>query len=116
MAQQPPRTRPIPPETLRYAAATTGISEAELLDRLEQALGQLPAEEHSAAMVAFGFAMGTPGVAAELGLSENDAEALSRSALQLLRGALADVDLDAAQSEHPRLPPRRRSTGRYLGE
>lgn len=93
---------------LRHAAASEGVFEAELLDRLEQALAALPAAERSAAVVAFGLAEGSAGVAAELTLSAEDAEALSRSALQLLRGALADLDVDEPQV-HPRVARRRRS-------
>lgn len=92
---------------LRHAAASDGISEAELLDRLEQALAALPAAERSAAVVAYGLAEGSAGVADELALSPDDAEALSRSALQLLRGALADVDPDEPEI-HPRVARRRR--------
>lgn len=97
----------MPPETLRHAAASEGTSEAELLERLEEALAALPAAERSAAVVAFGLAEGSAGVADELALSAEDAEALSRSALQLLRGALADVDVDQPQV-HPRVARRRR--------
>jgi hypothetical protein len=46
-------------------------------------------------------------VADDLGLSEPEADALTRSAVQLLRGALADVDLDEPQV-HARLEQRRR--------
>ena len=83
------------------------MSEAELLDRLERALAALPPAERSAAVVAFGMDEGTAGVAMELELSEEDAEALSRSALQLLRGALADCDLDEPRI-HPRVARRAR--------
>lgn len=110
MSREHPRLRPVPPETLRHAAAAEGVSDAELLDRLETALAGLPPAERSAAVVAFGLAEGADGVAEELGLSADDAEALSRSALQLLRGALADVDLDDEPQVHPRLPRRRRRT------
>lgn len=44
-------------------------------------------------VTALGYAEGVEAVAQEQGLSAGQAEALTRSALQLLRGALADCDL-----------------------
>ncbi len=104
---RPPRCRPVPPAALQNALATGGTADAELLQRLEDALAALPPAERSAAVVAFGLAEGAPGVADELGLTAEDAEALSRSALQLLRGALAGLDL-AEPGVHPSLPKARR--------
>jgi DNA-directed RNA polymerase specialized sigma24 family protein len=74
--------------------SSDGLSDEELVARLYEALATLPPAERAAAVVAFGLGEGAPGVAEELGLDEGDAEALTRNALQLLRGALADVDLD----------------------
>jgi len=74
--------------------ASEGISDEELVARLYDALAALPPAERSAAVVAFGFAEGPGGVAEELGLDPEDADALTRNALQLLRGALGDLDLD----------------------
>ena len=74
--------------------SSEGVSDEELVARLYDALATLPPAERSAAVVAFGFAEGSGGVAEELGISDEDAEALTRNALQLLRGALDDVDLD----------------------
>jgi DNA-directed RNA polymerase specialized sigma24 family protein len=74
--------------------ASEGVSDEELVARLYDALAALPPAERSAAVVAFGFGEGCGGVAEELGLNAEDADALTRNALQLLRGALADVDLD----------------------
>ena len=71
------------------------MSEAELLSRLEEALNALPPEERAAAVVAYGLGEGSTGVAVELDLETQDAEALARSALQLLRASLADVDTEA---------------------
>jgi DNA-directed RNA polymerase specialized sigma24 family protein len=51
-------------------------SAAELLERLEAALAALPPAERSAAVVAYGLAEGSAGVADELSLSTEDAEAL----------------------------------------
>jgi len=74
--------------------ASDGVSDEELVARLYDALAALPPAERAAAVVAFGFSEGSGGVAAELGISDDDADALTRNALQLLRGALGDVDLD----------------------
>lgn len=93
--QRPPRLRPISPGTIAdNVRASEGVSDEELVARLYDALALLPAAERAAAVVAFGFGEGPDGVAAELGLAGEDADALTRNALQLLRGALGDIDLD----------------------
>jgi hypothetical protein len=109
--ERPRRARPISSGTIENAAATpTGCSDSELYQRLDEALAALPCDERAAAMVAFGFAEGTSGVAGTLGLSDEDAEALSRSALQLLRGAFGDLDPDA-----PDIPARLARRSRRIG-
>src|SRR3954453_14524404 len=82
----------MPPETLANVARTP--SDAVLEERLYDALAELPMDERAAAMICFGLAEGSTGVAVELDLPEEDAEGLARSALQPLRGALGDGDLD----------------------
>lgn len=98
MSSQHPRTprlRPIAPGTIAdNVRASEGISDTELVARLYEALTALPPEERAAAVVAFGMGEGHEGVAAELGMDPDDADALTRNALQLLRGALDDVDLN----------------------
>lgn len=90
---RPPRLRTLPAEMIDGAAARAeGTSDAELLDRLETALAALPPAERAAAVVAFGYAEGSDGVAEELNLTPRDADALARSALQLLRSALDDLE------------------------
>jgi DNA-directed RNA polymerase specialized sigma24 family protein len=74
--------------------ASEGVSDEELVARLYDALATLPAAERAAAVVAFGFSEGAGGVADELDIPIADADALTRNALQLLRGALGDIDLD----------------------
>jgi hypothetical protein len=74
--------------------ATEGLSDTELVARLYDALAALPDAERAAAVVAIGLGEGPVGVAMELGIDPEDADAVTRNALQLLRGALADVDLD----------------------
>ena len=74
--------------------ASEGIADEELVARLYEALATLPPAERSAAVVAIGLGEGPGGVADELGIAEADADALTRNALQLLRGALGDIDLD----------------------
>jgi DNA-directed RNA polymerase specialized sigma24 family protein len=82
-----------------------GTPDSELLDRLEDALARLPSAERAAVMTAYGYGEGAEAVAADLGLADVDAEALSRNALQLLRGALADAEPDE-RTRYPRLKPR----------
>lgn len=109
VTERPPRLRPIPNEVIENLAPSgTGTPEAELLDRLEEALSRLPAEERAAAVTAFGYGEGAPGVADELDLPTGEADALSRNALQLLRGALADLE-PGNHERYPRPSPRRRS-------
>jgi DNA-directed RNA polymerase specialized sigma24 family protein len=91
------------------AALPAGTPDSELLDRLEAALAQLPSAERAAVMTAYGYAEGSEAVAVDLGLDHLDAEALSRNALQLLRGALADTEPDE-RTRYPRLEPRSRSS------
>jgi DNA-directed RNA polymerase specialized sigma24 family protein len=93
------------------AGVDAGTPDAELLDWLEAALAQLPSPERAAVMTAYGYGEGSEAVASDLGLDGIDAEALSRNALQLLRGALADAEPDERQ-RYPRLAPRnaRRNT------
>jgi DNA-directed RNA polymerase specialized sigma24 family protein len=74
--------------------AGEGVSDEQLVARLYDALAALPPAERAAAVVAFGLGEGHHGVADELGIDTEDADALTRNALQLLRGALGDVDLD----------------------
>ena len=74
--------------------ASEGVSDEELVARLYDALAMLPPAERAAAVVAFGLGEGPQGVAEELALDVEDADALTRNALQLLRGALGDLDLD----------------------
>jgi hypothetical protein len=90
-----PRLRPIAPGTIAdNVSASEGVSDTELVARLYEALATLPAPERAAAVVAIGLGEGAAGVAVELNLDPEDADAVTRNALQLLRGALADVDLD----------------------
>jgi len=95
-SDRPPRLRPIAPGTIAdNVRASEGVSDEELVVRLYDALATLPPAERAAAVVAFGLGEGHTGVAEELGISAEDADALTRNALQLLRGQLDDIDLDA---------------------
>lgn len=110
-SERKPRLRPIAASTIaNRVSASDGVSEAELLSRLEDALAALPPQERAAAVVAFGLGEGSTGVAVELDLETQDAEALARSALQLLRAALADPDGEQPDSpdDHPGMSARRR--------
>lgn len=92
---RPPRLRPLSPGTIAdNVPAAAGLSDTELVARLYDALATLPPAERAAAVIAIGLAEGPAGVAVELEMDPADADALTRNGLQLLRGALADVDLD----------------------
>ena len=89
---RPSRVRCMPPHEVDSHAATPRSSEAELVARLEAALAELPEAERTAVVAAIGYAGGSVGAAMELGVELADADALTRNGLQLLRGALSDVD------------------------
>ena len=84
-----PRCRPVPPSVAEAVhAPDPSASEAALLHRLELALAALPAPERAAVVAAHGYGEGAMGAAVETGHDLDDADALSRNALQLLRAAL----------------------------
>jgi DNA-directed RNA polymerase specialized sigma24 family protein len=94
-SDRPPRLRPLSPGTIAdNVRAPEGVSDEELVARLYEALASLPPAERAAAVVAVGYGEGAAGVAVELELDPEDADALTRNAIQLLRGALGDIDLD----------------------
>lgn len=97
----PRRARPLPPHVVadRPAGAAYGAAdedEARLHARLSAALAALPDAERTAVVAAIGYDGGAVGAAMELGLDLDgglaDADAVTRNALQLLRGALDDLD------------------------
>ena len=92
MGEGPSRVRTMPPHEVDQHGALDGSHEAELVHRLEQALASLPEAERTAVVSAIGFAGGSVGAAMELGLEIDDADALTRNGLQLLRAALSDLD------------------------
>lgn len=86
---RPPRCRPVPPSVAEAVhAAAPDSSEAALLDRLDRALASLPADERAAVVAAHGYGEGPVGAAIETGHPVEDADALARNGLQLLRAAL----------------------------
>ena len=90
---RPARCRTLPPQVVAQVADESGHSqEAVLLERLGQALAGLPEAERTAVVAAIGYAGGPVGAAMELNLELDDADALTRSGLQLLRAALDDLD------------------------
>ena len=96
--QRPPRCRPLPPAVVAQAAGPEpGVSDAELLERLEAALASLPADERTAVVTSLAYDEGTPGVVVEMGVVPGHAESLVEQALDHLREALDDVDLDDRQ-------------------
>jgi DNA-directed RNA polymerase specialized sigma24 family protein len=84
-----PRCRPVPPSVAEAVQALVpDSSEAALLDRLDRALAALPPEERAAVVAAHGYGEGAAGAAIETGHQLDDADALARSGLQLLRASL----------------------------
>lgn len=89
--ERPPRLRMLPPHAVDAVRdPAPALSEAALLDRLERALRALPGPERAAVVAAVGYAEGAVGAAMEVELDPEQAEALARSGLQLLRAALVD--------------------------
>ena len=106
----PLRCRPLAPEVVEAAADVgDGTPDAELLDRL--ALAQLPSPERAAVVSTLGYGEDVAAVAADLRLPSAETEVLIRSALQLLRGALADTEPADGQL-FARVGRRRSTTGR----
>jgi DNA-directed RNA polymerase specialized sigma24 family protein len=93
VTDRPPRCRPLPPHVVdALSDPGTGLSEAELIDRLERALAALPAPERTAVVAAVGYDEGAVGAAMEVELDPEQAQALAQSGLQLLRAALTEPD------------------------
>lgn len=92
MGERPSKTRTMPPHQVDAHAALEGSHEASLVLRLEQALASLPEPERVAVVAAIAYAGGSVGAAMELGLEIEDADALTRNGLQLLRAALSDLN------------------------
>jgi DNA-directed RNA polymerase specialized sigma24 family protein len=89
---RPSKPRALTPTEVDAHAAVEQSYEAELVLRLEQALALLPDAERVAVVSAIAYSGGSVGAAMELGLELEDADALTRNGLQLLRAALADLD------------------------
>ena len=89
---RPSRVRCMPPNEVDNHALTEESQEAELVRRLEVALAQLPDAERTAVVSAIAYSGGSVGAAMELGVEVPDADAITRSGLQLLRAALDDLD------------------------
>ena len=91
-ADRPPRCRPLPSHLVEAVAAPdAGVPHPEVLDRLDRALAALPPAERAAVVAAHGYGEGPVGAAIELDVETEDADALARNGLQLLRAALADL-------------------------
>ena len=84
----------MPPTEVDNHPAVDASHEAELVRRLEVALADLPEAERTAVVSAVAYAGGSVGAAMELGIEVPDADALTRSGLQLLRAALSDLDAE----------------------
>jgi DNA-directed RNA polymerase specialized sigma24 family protein len=101
-ADRPPRCRPLPPHVVDAVRDTTpGVSEAELVDRLERALAALPPRERSAVVAAVGYGEGAVGAAMEVDLDPEEGHALAQQGLQRLRDAFADLEDGPATATAP---------------
>ena len=90
---RPPRLRPLPPHVVDAVRDDTPAhSEAAVLDRLERALAAMPAAERAAVVAAVGYDEGAVGAAMEVELDPEQADALARAGLQLLREAMAELE------------------------
>ena len=103
MTERPSRVRCMPPHQVDAHALVEEAHEAELVRRLELALGQLPDPERTAVVAAIAYSGGSVGAAMELGLEIPDADALTRSGLQLLRAALSDLDAHGVPVDEARI-------------
>lgn len=90
--ERPSRVRCMPPHEVDNHALRQEADEAMLLHRLQHALADLPDTERTAVVAAIAYAGGSVGAAMELGVEVGDADAITRSGLQLLRAALSDLD------------------------
>ena len=115
-APRPHKPVPLPPDIVAAVGdpAAGATPEAELLERLEAALRLLPVAERNAVLTAHAAAEGVAGVAAAFDLSDEDADALTRSGVQLLRGALADLEPEdvpayGSITRRPSAAPKRRA-------
>jgi DNA-directed RNA polymerase specialized sigma24 family protein len=105
---------PLPPEVVAAVGDVTvgTTSVAERLERLEAALRLLPPAERRAVLAAHASdESGVAEVAEALHLSDEEADALTRSAVQLLRGALADLGPEPPPS-YATVQPRRSAAKR----
>ena len=103
-AERPPRCRPLPPHVVDSVSSRDlgdEAAESHLVDRLHEALSALPEAERRAVVAAHAYAEGPVGAAVELGLEVGEADAVARNALQLLRGALADLDAHGRPRDEP---------------
>lgn len=85
-----PRCRPLPPSVVegRAAAPSDPELDADLLDRLATALGELPESERTAVIASYAYAEGVVGAAVELDVETGEAHALGLRGLGLLRDAM----------------------------
>lgn len=96
MPDRPSKARTMAPAAVDARPAPEDDDEAELHARLALALAALPEAERTAVVAHYGYAGGAVGAAMELGVELADADAVTRAGLQLLRGALADLDAHGA--------------------
>ena len=89
-----PRCRPLPPSVVegRASAPSDAELDADLLDRLGEALRALPDAERTAVVASYGYDEGVVGAAVELDVETAEAHELGVRGLGMLREALTDED------------------------
>jgi DNA-directed RNA polymerase specialized sigma24 family protein len=88
-----PRCRPLPPSIIEVRAAVEAAAradEVELLERLTEALHELPPAERTAVIASFAYGEGVVGAAIELDVETPEAHRLGQLGLHHLRDAMRD--------------------------
>jgi DNA-directed RNA polymerase specialized sigma24 family protein len=88
-----PRCRPLPPSVIEGRAFADGReAEAELVQRMLEALRALPEAERTAVVASIAYDEGVVGAAMELDVETGLADRLSAQGLEMLREALRESD------------------------
>jgi DNA-directed RNA polymerase specialized sigma24 family protein len=86
-----PRCRPLPPSVIEGRAAPEPTDKDEL-ERLYDALDELPAAERTAVIASYAYDEGVVGAAIEVDVETAEADRLGQRGLSLLREALEPRD------------------------
>jgi len=86
-----PRCRPLPPSVIEGRPAAEPPDDDQL-ERLYEALGDLPLAERTAVIASYAYDEGVVGAAIEVDVETAEADRLGRRGLSLLRDALQPPD------------------------